>query len=199
MANARHGFLTLGCAVCFWLAGLSSGNAAADFRVTTPGGQYFFVINGQTNPALTLIRGKTYTFAVTNSSFHPFQILSTGAANNNTYQGVVTYTVPLAASNYTYRCSVHTYIVGSIQTVSPPPPPPAPIRIVNFSVSTNLTLVSTGTNTWNVMPEYSTNLATTNWYGLTVQTNRYVSGTNETICGRPNTDPFYIRIRSQPN
>ncbi len=199
MDNARHGFVIVCCAVCLLLAGLPSARAAADFRVTTPGGQYFFVINGQTNPTLTLVRGKTYTFAVTNSSIHPFQILSAGASNNNTSQGLISYTVPLTASNYIYHCSIHTFIVGSIQTVSPPPPLPAPIRIVNFSVGTNVTLVSTGTNTWNVLPEYSTNLATTNWYGLTVQTNRYVGGTNETICGRPNTQPFYIRIRSQPN
>jgi hypothetical protein len=180
------------------LSVLESAHAVADFRVTTPGGQYFFVINGQTNPAITLVRGKTYTFAVTNSSIHPFQILSTGAANNNTTQGVITYTVPLIASNYIYHCSVHSFMVGSIQTVDPPPPPPAPIRIVGFSLGTNITLVSTGTNTWNVMPEYSTNLALTNWFALTVQTNRYTSGTNETICGRPDTQPIFIRIRSQP-
>src|ERR1041385_2750247 len=47
---------------------------AADFAVTSPG--FFYAINGnQPNPTLTLVRGRTYTFAVNSSSIHPFEIL----------------------------------------------------------------------------------------------------------------------------
>jgi hypothetical protein len=84
-------------------------------------------------------------------------------------------------------------------TVAPPPPPPPSIHIVDFSLGSNLVVTSTGTNNWNVLPEYKTNLTATNWFGLAIITNRYANGTNETICGVPSGDPVFIRIRSQPN
>src|SRR5580765_7841793 len=81
---------------------------AADFTVTSPG--FFYAINGnQPNPTLTLVRGRTYTFAVNSSSIHPFEILSTGVVNNNISQGIITYTVPTIASNYSYICSIHGF------------------------------------------------------------------------------------------
>jgi hypothetical protein len=167
----------------------------ADFSVTSPG--FFYSINGASpNPVLTVERGKTYAFSINTSSVHPFEILSTGVINNNISSGTIAWTVPMAASNYTYICSIHGF-GNQITTVAPVPPPT--IRIVGLSVSTNITLRSTGTNTWSVLPEFNTNLTTTNWYALTVQTNRFSSGTNETICGRPPGTPIFIRIRSQPN
>ena len=169
---------------------------ASDFSVTTPGGAFAYTINGAgSNPTLTLIRGATYTFAVNSDSFHPFQVLSGGAVNNNTSSGTVTYTVPNVASNYIYWCSIH-HFGGTIVTVAPPAPPA--IKILSLLVNSNLTLRSTGTNTWSVIPEYKTNLSTTNWFALTVQTNRFLTGTNETICGKPPGSPILIRIRSQP-
>jgi hypothetical protein len=42
-------------------------------------------------------------------------------------------------------------------------------------------------------------LSTTNWYSLTVQTNRYSNGTNETICGRPPGNAVFIRVKAQQN
>ena len=45
--------------------------------------------------------------------------------------------------------------------------------------------------------QYSTNLATTNWFGLAVLTNSFRNGINETICGRPPGDRIFLRIRSQ--
>ena len=86
---------------------------------------------------------------------------------------------------------------GDILTVAAPEPPA--ITILSLSVDTNIVLVSTGTNTWSVNPEFNTNLTTTNWFALTVQSNRFFNGTNETICGRPPGDAVFIRIRSQPN
>jgi hypothetical protein len=168
---------------------------SADFSVTSPG--FYYSINGASpNPALTVERGKTYTFAINTSVGHPFEIRSVGVSNNNISSGIITWTVPLAASNYHYMCSIHGF--GNLATTVSSAPPPT-IRIVGLSLSTNITLLSTGTDTWSVLPEFQTNLALTNWYALVVQTNRFSSGTNETICGRPTGDPIFIRIRSQPN
>jgi hypothetical protein len=185
-------------ALLFGLALLLSNAAAADFTVTSPG--YYYSINAKgPNPTLTLVRGKTYTFLVNASSIHPFYIDSPGVQNNDTYRGTITYTVPMAASNYNYFCSTHGF-GGQIVTVAPPAPPPAPIiRLLSLTVSSNLVLRSTGTNTWSVDPEYSTNVNATNWLALTVITNRYLSGTNETICGRPPANPAFIRMSSRPN
>ena len=170
---------------------------AADFTVTSPG--FFYAINGnQPNPTLTLVRGQTYTFAVNSSSIHPFEILSPGVQNNNIAQGTITYTVPTVASNYSYICSIH-FFGGQILTVAPPAPPPPTIHILNLTVSNNLVLRSTGTNGWGVSPEFSTNLITTNWFALSVLSNSFLNGINETICGRPPGTNVFFRIRSQPN
>jgi hypothetical protein len=168
---------------------------AADFTVTSPG--YLYSINGnQPNPTLTLVRGKTYTFAVNASSFHPFLIQSTGVANNNISQGTLTFSVPNVASNYSYICSIHGF-GGQILTVAPAPPPPPKIKILSLTVSSNIIMRSTGTNTWSVIPEYTTNVIGTNWFALTVVSNFFSGGTNETICGRPPVEPAFLRIRSQ--
>lgn len=171
---------------------------AADFNVTSPG--FFYAINGnQPNPTLTLVRGQTYTFAVNSSSIHPFEILSPGVVNNNISQGTITYTVPNVESNYSYICSIH-FFGAQIITVPPPAPPPPPtIQILSLAVSNDVLLRSTGTNGWSVNPEYSNILPTTNWFALTVLSNSFVNGINETICGRPPGTNVFIRIRSQPN
>jgi len=173
-----------------------SAMATADFTVTSPG--YFYNFNGAPaqNPTLTLVRGKTYTFAVSTSSVHPFEILDAPAGsvlNNNIYAGTVTFNVPTNAANYRYICSIH-FFGGSITTVAPPPPPT--IRIVGVSVTTNIVLKSTGTNTWTLLPQYSTNLGKTNWSALVVRTNAFANGTNETICGKPSGNPIFIRIKA---
>jgi hypothetical protein len=176
----------------FCLAPLSA--APADFSVTSPG--FYYSINGASpNPVLTVVRGNTYTFAINTALGHPFEIRSAGVSNNNISSGTITWTVPLTASNYNYICSIHGF-GNQIMTVAPAPPPT--VRIVGLSVTTNITLLSTGTNTWSVMPEFTTGLAPTNWYALAVQTNSFFNGTNETICGRPPGDQIFIRIRSQP-
>ena len=181
------------------LAILPSFVSAADFNVTTPG--FFYSINGLPthNPTLTLVRGKTYTFAVNADPSHPFEIKSKGVANNNKSSGTITFTVPDVASNYQYICSIHLF-GGTIVTVpANTTPPPPTINILNVSVTTNIVLTSTGTNGWGVIPEFRTNLASTNWSALSVTTNRFANGINETICGRPPADTVFIRIRSQPN
>ncbi len=175
----------------------SQAGFAADFTVTSPG--FFYVINGnQPNPNITLVRGQTYTFAVNASAIHPFFINSPGVQNNNISQGTITYTVPMAVSNYTYICSIHGF-GGQIMTVAPTPPPPPTVRITSLVPGSEVVLRSTGTNGWSVSPEYSTNLASTNWYALTVLSNRLLNGVNETFCGRPPGSNVFFRIRSQPN
>jgi len=187
------------CAVVFLaLVGLHAMPArAADFSVTSPGSSYS--INGQgPNPTLTLVRGRTYTFAVSTSSTHPFQILSPGTSSgNNTSSGTITYTVATnapATSNPGYWCSFH-HFSGIILAVDPPPPPT--IRILSLAVNSNIVLRSSGTNNWSVMPEFSTDLGSTNWFALAVQTNNFANGTNETICGRPPGNSVFIRIKAQ--
>jgi hypothetical protein len=186
------------CALLLLLLSLTA-TSAADFIVRTPGAQFAFQINGVDSPTLTLVRGQTYTFDVqTTPGFHPFYIESPGVEPNDIDNGTITYNVPTNAANYFYDCSVHTGLMrGEIITVAPPTPPT--IRIVSISVDTNIVLTSTGTNTWSVHPEFNTNLLTTNWFALTVQSNRFFNGTNETICGRPPGTNVFIRIRAQRN
>src|SRR5437867_21638 len=194
--ESRHKWLRGACAsiLCIF-AGLQAV-LAADFTVTTPGGQFAFNINGVNSPTLTLVRGHTYTFAVnTTPGFHPFRINSPGVVNNSISTGTTTYTVPTDATNYTYDCVVHgVSMQGSILTVEPSAPPS--IRILGLSVGTNIVLTSSGTNTWSVIPEYTTNLSSTNWFALTVQSNVFANGTNDTFCGRPPGDAVFIRIKA---
>ncbi|HTL57913.1 MAG TPA: hypothetical protein VL361_19650 [Candidatus Limnocylindrales bacterium] len=198
--QSLHGWLSIRKLLMFCslvLLSMAQSMAAADFTVTSPG--FSYTINGtNNNPQLTLVRGKTYTFAVNASSIHPFFIESAGVTNNNISQGTITWTVPMVASNYNYICSIH-FFGGKINTVAAPPPPPPPtIQVLNLSVGSNVVLLSTGTNTWSVNPQFSTNLTSTNWFALTVITNRFLSGTNETICGKPPGDNVFIRIQSSP-
>ena len=184
------------------VSGLAAIAGAADFTVLTPDGQFSFQINGASgNPTLTLQRGSTYTFAVNTSSFHPFVIGTSvfgatpgGVSGNNTFLGTVTYVVPTNAVNCVYYCDFHGFF-GDILMVDPPVPPP--FQIVGLAVGDNLTLRYTGTNTFTYTPEFSTNLATTNWFALTVQSNRFLPGTNEAICGKPSGSNVFLRIRAR--
>ena len=179
--------------IAFALTTLSG--MSADFTVRTPGDQFAFQINGENSPTLTLVRGLTYTFDVqTSAGFHPFHIESPGVDVNNISSGTITYAVPTAAANYFYDCVVHFGLMrGQIITIPPPV-----FRILSVNVTSNIVLTSTGTNLWTVSPEFSTNLLTTNWHALTVQTNRFQNGTNEVICGRPTGSNVFIRLRAQP-
>lgn len=72
------------------------------------------------------------------------------------------------------------------------------LRILRLSVGTNLVLTSTATNYVNVHPEYTTNLNGTNWFALTVRSNRLANGALETFCGRARGNSVSIRLRSAP-
>jgi hypothetical protein len=180
--------------VLFWLVVAVQGTAAADFVVTSPG--YSYTINGVVNtPVLTLVRGETYTFAIETALNHPFQINSPAGTTtgNNTSLGTITFRVPTNNAIYSYTCSIHGF-GNTILTIPPPN-----IRIVKMDLGTNLVLRSTGTNNWTLKPQFSTNLGRTNWFALTVQSNRFNNGTNETFCGRPPGTNVFIRIRAERN
>jgi hypothetical protein len=193
----------IGFAAVAAMLGVGVGLArAADFSVTTPNNQFAFRFTdslGQSlgdSPTLVLVRGRTYTFAVnTTCNFHPLRVQSAGVVNNNICNGTLTYTVPTNAANYFYDCTIHGQSMrGEITTIAPPTPPVP--SIVNFSFGNSIVLRSApGTNTFAIVPEYKTNLNNTNWVALTVQSNRFVNGTNETFCGRPPGDNVFIRVR----
>jgi len=93
---------------------------APDFVVNSPG--FFYTISGLSgqNPALTLHRGRTYRFEIDTDDIHPFEITGAPAGsvtNNNISSGILTFTVPTAAQNYHYRCSIHGF--GNTITTTP--------------------------------------------------------------------------------
>jgi len=180
-----------------------------DFSVSSPGSYY--VINGEETPLLTLTRGVTYTFAIETDISHPFQIATDlggtpyndGVVNNNINSGTLTFTVPLDAPGLLfYICSVHLF-GGMIDIVDPPEPPP--IIILSIKVDTsNVVMQSLGTNGngWLAIPEFSSNLVSSNWAIVPNYSNSFTSGTNTTtfnrldpICG-PNV---FLRIKNVKN
>lgn len=181
--------------------------ANPDFIIETPGGQFNYRVNGvDGNPTVTLLRGRTYTFLVSNTaSFHPcafgtqpFGSSLPGVTGGNTSAGVITYNVPANAGDGAYYCSVHGFS-GTLHVIDAPPAPT--IQITRLTVGTNLTLTSliSNTNGLTFVPEFKTNMLATNWFALTVNTNRYVNGTNEAICGKPQGNEVFIRIRANQN
>jgi hypothetical protein len=101
---------------------------AADFTVT-PICCATWTINGQANPTLTVVRGKTYTFDV-NASGHPFFVKTAqvtgsgstwdeGVTNNGVETGTLSFTVPGdAPPTLFYQCGLHSAMTGTINVVS---------------------------------------------------------------------------------
>jgi hypothetical protein len=102
-------------------------HAAGTLQVTD-NGMTAYVIDGESNPDLTLCRGATYVFAV-NAPGHPFYINSvqgTGTGNaytngvtgNGNTSGDVTFVVPAdAPGTLFYNCSLHATMTGTIHIV----------------------------------------------------------------------------------
>jgi len=97
------------------------------FNVTNNGsGNY--VIDGESNPLLTLTRGITYTFNIAAPS-HPFWIkttqtigtndqYNTGVTNNGEDNGVITFTVTDSAPDTLYyNCQYHASMQGVISII----------------------------------------------------------------------------------
>lgn len=84
-----------------------------------------YIINTETNPSITLLKGETYTFNV-NAVGHPFWIkttqsigtgdaYNTGVTNNGTQNGTITFVVPTnAPSALYYICQNHSSMTGVI-------------------------------------------------------------------------------------
>jgi hypothetical protein len=130
--------------------------AAFDFTVTAPD-MTQYLINGASNPTLTLTRGKTYTFDV-EASGHPFFIktaavtgtgstFDTGVTNNGASVGTLTFAVPTSPTDVPntlfYHCQFHAPMSGTINIVSPAPVP-ATGRVWLGGLAVALLLAGTG-------------------------------------------------------
>ena len=95
----------------------------------TNAGAGAYVINGSSNPSLTLQRGVSYKFQVS-ASGHPFWIktaavtgtgsaYSTGVTNNGSESGTIVFNVPLDAPDTLYYiCQYHGSMVGTLNIVN---------------------------------------------------------------------------------
>ena len=99
---------------------------AATFNVTNNGASNY-IIDGQNNPTLKLVRGFRYNFNV-NVSGHPFWIKTSqstgtgngasGVTNNGAQTGTIIFEVPLnAPATLYYICQYHGSMVGTINVV----------------------------------------------------------------------------------
>lgn len=92
--------------------------------VVTNSGAGAYLINGQSNPTISLVRGFRYEFAI-NATGHPFWIktatgigtgnqYNTGVLNNGAQNGTITFDVPAdAPSTLYYQCQFHAPMVGT--------------------------------------------------------------------------------------
>ena len=136
-------------------------NISSDLTLTvTNSGSGAYVINGASNPSVTLYRGVTYYFSI-NASGHPFHIqtVSGGYSSGNLYTsgvtgagtqvGTLTFTVPLdAPSNLYYVCQFHSSMNGAflienlISTVNTQNTNITILQGVNTTQNTNITTVT---------------------------------------------------------
>ena len=105
-----------------------------DFAVSNSGTSSY-LINGEANPELHLVRGQTYTISV-NAAGHPFWIKTTattgtgdqyndGVTDNGTSVGEIVFTVPLDAPDTLYYiCQFHGAMQGVISVSDAPAPIP---------------------------------------------------------------------------
>lgn len=212
------------------LAALTAGTASAqvvvsppNYTITTPGNQFEFQVNGvNTTNAMTpgtddslnfsLNAGATYIFSINTAAIHPMDICTapnitshySGATNQDVSAGTVKLVIPATGYPTTlyYICNIHSFY-GTI-TVNPPQPPPT-AKIVKAAVTTNIVLTfSGGTNTIQMIPQFSSNLDNNVWLPVPSYTNTYSGNTanNSTSFGRldavcgPNV---YLRISQAAN
>jgi hypothetical protein len=159
-----------------------------------------YLINGESNPNLSLVRGFTYIFQV-NASGHPFWIKSVqgrgagnaynlGVSDNGTAVGTVQFVVPTnAPSQLFYNCQNHSPMTGELNIEDPPE-----IVITQFVAGTSLLLVSTGTEALNVGIEINTNLVAGGWMPLSVIGNSFSNGTNTTSISTPVEVSAFFRV-----
>jgi hypothetical protein len=106
-----------------------TANAAVTINMTNQGMTAWLINGANPNGTLTLMRGQTYMFVV-NAPGHPFHIttvpglppqdlVDAGLSGNGTASGTVTFT-PSASTpaSFSYQCSVHTAMTGTINLVA---------------------------------------------------------------------------------
>ncbi|GMV30689.1 MAG: hypothetical protein AMXMBFR59_28140 [Rhodanobacteraceae bacterium] len=112
----------------------SRGSVTQTFQVSA-GGSSSWIIDGQSNPALTLQRGSTYVFHLNNvSQIHPFNIntinvpgpnfrYDNGVTNNGAAGTIdITFVVPPdAPATLHYNCENHVGMNGPITITAPDP------------------------------------------------------------------------------
>jgi hypothetical protein len=100
----------------------------------TNSGASGYIINGNSNPTISLIRGNTYNLVI-NASGHPFwiqtvpggyssnNIYNTGITNNGSQNDTIIFVVPMDAPNTLYyACRFHSSMQGSITITDPVSP-----------------------------------------------------------------------------
>jgi hypothetical protein len=104
-------------------------NPSTGYSVTSSGSSAY-IIDGQSNPLLQLVRGQTYTFDI-DASGHPFWIkdqaitgtsgaYNNGVSNNGTDNGKIEFTVPMdAPDQLVYICQFHGSMLGDIDIIDP--------------------------------------------------------------------------------
>jgi len=138
---------------------------ANTFNVTNDGSSSY-IINGQSNPTLSVTEGQTYTFNV-NSIGHPFWIKTSqttgtdnqydvGVTNNGIDSGVITFVVPYdSPSTLYYICQFHGSMNGIINVIDvplTPTPTPTPTTTATPTPTATTTLTPTPTVTSTPAP-----------------------------------------------
>ncbi len=180
--------------------------------ITTPGGVYWFIVDGGTeqNPTIELQAGVTNILNIQTDGFHPVVVTSSpdtedpysGADPQNRNDAPIAVSTPESGFPTTlyYMCYFHGFY-GEIHLTAPPSPVPPQNTILMVRVGTNVVMTSTGTTTaWNLVPEYSSNLISGSWAAVPSYTNTFNNGTNTTVFNR--LDPLcgpnvFLRIRQQ--
>jgi hypothetical protein len=229
MKTILHGGISsLAAVMLLGMAGAAHAQQT-NFGVTTPSFTFQYFIDGTNNtgtgqnggaaptnnsPPLTLTAGQTYTFSINTATFHPMAIVSDspgpaatyypGATPTSTNLGTMTLVIPATGFPTTlyYQCNVH-YFYGVITVVPPVANVPPSNHIISIVLTpTTVTMTSDGTNTtYNLVPQFNSNVVDGLWHDVPSFTNVFASGTNTTSFGRldsicgPNV---FLRISQRP-
>lgn len=159
-----------------------------------------YLINGTSNPNLTLVRGFTYTFQV-NASGHPFWIktvqgsgtgnsYNTGVTGNGTAVGTVQFSISTnAPSLLYYNCQFHPPMTGELRITDPPE-----VVITQLATVPVVQISSTGTDALNIGVETRTNLTEGAWMPVVILGNTYADGTNTTQITKPPWNTVFFRV-----
>ena len=101
--------------------------------------------------------------------------------------------VALDGCGLSRTCTVAVTAVDDV-CIGATPPPPTNVQVVAISLGTNITVRSLGTNSWTMLPEYTTNLLSQpqTWLPVTTFTNTHLNGTNITSFNAPVTNPAVL-------